>query len=315
MIIDFRVRPPFKSFAKLRIYNPRPQNPDPVTASPLFTNIEPPYRSYEETSIDAFMEELDEAGIDVAVAMGRKAGGPHGSVPYEELVELRDLFPGRFVCFGGLNGVDVNGALEDIDRCVDLGFKGAALDNGWSEPPLYDDDERLYPIYEKCTERGLIVSLTSSIYVGPDVGYSMPVHIHRVAQKFPAQSLSQFPDLTIDCPTCAANGFLTGSCTAAATPSGLSDKGAFVQVFPLTAMTYATGALVAMQRLSPFQRPNVYLIPDIYLNVPGTDMFPTRLRRLLSCSQRLPELPVPVRQQLPRQASRTKCAFVQVSSL
>ena len=153
MIVDFRVRPPFKSFAKLRIYNPRPQNPDPVTASPLFTNMEP-YRSYEETSIDAFVEELDEAGIDVAVAMGRKAGGPHGSVPYEELVELRELFPGRFVCFGGLNGVDVEGALEDIDRCVDLGFKGAALDNGWSEPPLYDDDERLFPIYEKCTERG-----------------------------------------------------------------------------------------------------------------------------------------------------------------
>lgn len=224
MIIDFRVRPPFKSFAKLRIYNPRPQNPDPVTASPLFTNIEPPYRSYEETSIDAFVEELDEAGIDVAVAMGRKAGGPHGSVPYEELVELRELFPGRFVCFGGLNGIDVNGALEDIDRCVDLGFKGAALDNGWSDPPLYDDDERLYPIYEKCTERGLIVSLTSSIYVGPDVGYSMPVHIHRVAQ--------QFPDLTIVIPHAA---------------------------FPWAAVMCGVA----------FQRPNVYLIPDIYLNVPG----------------------------------------------
>ena len=223
MIVDFRVRPPFKSFTKLRIYNPRPLNPDPVTASPLFTNMEP-YRSYEESSIDAFMEELDEAGIDVAVVMGRKAGGPHGSVPYEELVELRDLFPGRFVCFGGLYGANVEEALEDIDRCVDLGFKGAALDNGWSEPPMYDDDERLFPIYEKCAERGLIVSLTSSIYLGSDVSYCMPVHIHRVAQRF--------PELTIVVPHAG---------------------------FPWAAVMCGVA----------FQRPNLYLIPDIYVNVPN----------------------------------------------
>ena len=73
-------------------------------------------------------------------------------------------------------------------------------------------------------ERGLIVSLTSSIYVGSDVGYSMPVHIHRVAQRF--------PDLTIVVPHAA---------------------------FPWAAVMCGVA----------FQRPNIYLMPDIYLNVPG----------------------------------------------
>jgi len=31
---------------------------------------------------------------------------------------------------------------------------------------LYDDDQRLFPLYEKCEREGLIVSITSSIFVG-----------------------------------------------------------------------------------------------------------------------------------------------------
>ena len=65
MIVDFRTRPPFKSWKKLRIWGERPKNPDPVTASGLFQNIEP-YRSYEEKSMDAFMEEMDEAACRTA---------------------------------------------------------------------------------------------------------------------------------------------------------------------------------------------------------------------------------------------------------
>ncbi len=183
MIIDFRVRPPFKAFCDLHIFRPREPEPDPVTVSGLRLDL-PSYRSFEEKSIAAFLEEMDEAGIDMAVAMGRQSPPPYGSVPNEDLSELVTTYPDRFVAFGGIDGSQGEEALREIDRCREMGFKGVALDNGWCDPPLYDDDEKLFSIYQKCMEDGLIVSLTSSIFVGPDLTYCMPVHIQRVARRF-----------------------------------------------------------------------------------------------------------------------------------
>ena len=183
MIVDFRVRPPFKGFCDLHLYRPRPPNPDPVTVSGLRLDM-PSYRSYEERSIEAFVEEMDEAEIDVGVVMGRQSPDPYGWIPNEDLAELVEAYPGRFVAFGGINGTKTEEALQEIDRCRAMGFKGVALDNGWCDPPLYDDDETLFPIYEKCMSDGLIVSITSSIFVGPDMMYCHPVHIQRVARRF-----------------------------------------------------------------------------------------------------------------------------------
>ena len=194
MIIDFRARPPFKGFCDLSLYKPRDPDPDPVTVSGLLLDL-PPYRSFEEQSLDAFVEEMDDAGIDIAVVMGRQSPDPYGWIPNEDVGELVAAGSGRFTGFGGINGSASGGALQEIDKCVDLGFKGVCLDNGWSDPPLYDDDETLFPIYEKCQQLGLIVSLTSSIYVGPDLSYCMPIHIQRVARAF--------ADLTIVVPHAA----------------------------------------------------------------------------------------------------------------
>jgi predicted TIM-barrel fold metal-dependent hydrolase len=184
MIIDFRIRPPYKSFLDSWIFRTRDPNPSPVTISPLHIGLER-YRSFEERSMKYFMEEMDEAGIDKAVIMGRQSAPQYGSVPNSEVAELTREYPDRFIGFGGVNGSDTAVAMEEIKKIVDYGFKGIAMDNGWSAPPLYDDDERLFPIYEKCTELGLILSLTSSIFVGPDLSYSMPAHIQRVAIAFP----------------------------------------------------------------------------------------------------------------------------------
>ena len=85
MIIDFRVRPPFKSFCKLNIYGARDPNPDPVTAPGVWLDV-PPFRSFDDRSIERFIEEMDEAGIDVAVAMGRNS--PHRGDRYSTPTSL-----------------------------------------------------------------------------------------------------------------------------------------------------------------------------------------------------------------------------------
>ena len=184
MIIDFRVRPPYKSFLDSWIFRKRDPNPSPVTISPLHIGLER-YRSFEERSMPLFIDEMDEAGIDKGVIMGRQSAPAYGSVPNSEVAELTKEFPDRFIGFGGVIGTDVPAAMTEIDRIVDYGFKGVCFDNGWADPPLYDDDERLFPLYQKCSDLGLIASITSSIFIGPDLTYSMPVHIQRVAAAFP----------------------------------------------------------------------------------------------------------------------------------
>lgn len=183
MKIDFRVRPPFKSFLDTYLYSrPRDPNPDPVTMSGLQIGLEP-YESYEKQSMAAFMSEMAEAGVDLAVVMGRKAPSANESIANEDVAELISLYPGKFVGFGGLSGIDLREGMKEIDRIVALGLIGVAMDNGnWG---IYDDDERLFPLYQRISDLGLILALTSSIYIGDDITYSMPVHIQRVAKRYP----------------------------------------------------------------------------------------------------------------------------------
>ena len=66
-----------------------------------------------------------------------------------------------------------------------MGFRGVGIDAGWLRRPLYHDDPVFDPIYVKCQELGMIVSLTSSFMLGPDLSYSEPCAIQRVAMKYP----------------------------------------------------------------------------------------------------------------------------------
>lgn len=202
MIIDFRVRPPFKSMGETALYLPKNTHAEPAVQHPLHMNLDP-CKSFDEKSMDAFIDEMDEAGITKGVVMGRKSAPIYGSVPNEEVKELIDLYPGRFFGFGGVDGTDIPSAMAEIDLIQSYGFKGIALDNGWYAEPWYDDDERLFPVYERCQDEGLIVSLTSSIYVGPDLSYCDPIHIQRVAKKFPNLKIvvphAAWPHTTLMC--------------------------------------------------------------------------------------------------------------------
>jgi hypothetical protein len=195
-IIDFRIRPPFKGFLKLANYS-----------------------SGKYPSIDEFMQDFDRSGVDVAIVMGRQTpnstryrgswGTPYGSVPNEDVAELVKSRPGRLLGFGGINGETGAEALREVDRCKAFGFKGIALDNGWCDPPLTDDDKRLFPIYEKCEADGLIVAISSSIAIGPDMDYSKPIHIQRVGDRFRKLKIivphGSWPWVTLSCATALRN--------------------------------------------------------------------------------------------------------------
>lgn len=182
MIIDARVRPPFKSLKQ--VLAAAPGSRPPVKRSPLVSGYERP-PSMVQKSLDLFMKEMDEAGVEKGILVGRQAG--HRIVSNDDIAELRNMYPDRFpVAIAGIDGNDAKAAIREVERTTkDMGFKGIAMDPGWSVPPLYVDDKSLYPIYSKCAELGGILYLTCSLMQGPDISYAEPARIQRVANAFP----------------------------------------------------------------------------------------------------------------------------------
>jgi uncharacterized protein len=184
MLIDFRVQPPFKSYLDIYFYRRRPPVQDPVKFN-AFSIGRRESPSYKERSIELFVEELDATGIDVAVIMGQRAGKRWGSVSNDDIGELLARWPDRFVGFAGIDPTEP-GFTDEIRRCVEeLGCRGLSVEPGWSDPPLYDDDPAVYPIYETAAELDIPVMITSSHVIGPDMSYAMPERIQRVALDFP----------------------------------------------------------------------------------------------------------------------------------
>jgi predicted TIM-barrel fold metal-dependent hydrolase len=182
MIIDARVRPPYKSLQQ--VLASAPGTPKSVKRSPLISGYERP-QSMVQKSLELFIEEMDDAGVDKGILVGRQAG--HRIVPNDDIAELRGRYQEKFpVALAGVNGSDVAAALEEIERTIKgMGFNGIAIDPGWWVPPLYVDDNRIYPVYAKCAELGGVLYLTCSLMQGPDISYAEPFRIQRVANDFP----------------------------------------------------------------------------------------------------------------------------------
>ena len=182
MIIDARVRPPYKSLQQ--VLAPTPGARPAVKRSPLVSGYERP-PSMAQKSLELFIEEMDDAGINKAILVGRQAG--HRNVSNDEIAELRDRYRERFpVALAGINGIDLVVALHEVERTItDMGFRGIAVDPGWWVPPCYVDDERIYPLYAKCAELRGVLYLTCSLMQGPDISYAEPFRIQRVANDFP----------------------------------------------------------------------------------------------------------------------------------
>ena len=182
MIIDARVRPPYKSLKQ--VLAPEPGARPPVKRSPLVSGYERT-PSMMQKSWELFVEEMDTAGVDKGILVGRQAG--HRTILNDDIAELRDQYPDRFpVALAGINGAEVEAGVQEIERTLkEMHFRGIAVDPGWWVPPRYVDDPMNYPLYQKCAELGGVLYLTCSLMQGPDISYAEPYRIQRVANDFP----------------------------------------------------------------------------------------------------------------------------------
>lgn len=170
MIIDFRVRPPFGSFRRAF-----PPGADSAIA--------------DDDALEAFVATLRREGMRKAVIMGRHVAPIPGigsvNMTNEDASRMIARYPDFFLAFGAVDVGDRERALDAIDRLAALGFRGIAFDNPLAVEPRCDDDEYLFPLYERVAARGMIIALTASGLVGSSVNHSHPSHAQAVARAFP----------------------------------------------------------------------------------------------------------------------------------
>lgn len=172
-IIDFRVRPIYKTFEA--------GFPEPAVQWFFDAFGYEVKGAAKERSVESLIKELKDSGITKAVIPGRALPG----FTNEFLLECAELEPELFVPYPFLDVTNPQKALEDIDTYI---INGAG--QGASMEPLAGnnvkiDDPALFPIYEKLEKHNIPLLVTVSGFIGEYADNTMPRQIEVVLSKFP----------------------------------------------------------------------------------------------------------------------------------
>jgi len=186
IVIDFRVRPPYRSFLNLHQFLPHKT----VTGMTM-RGSNPLPRSATERSMSVFIEEMKEAGVVHAVVWGRIVPDSKEIIANEDVAALVREYPKLFTGFGAIRipgSGEISQAVDDVERILtEFKLKGVTIEPGFGMRPTRGaDDPRLYPVYERCSKLGGILAFTISVRAGVDMTYSNPVAVDRVAGDFPS---------------------------------------------------------------------------------------------------------------------------------
>lgn len=182
-IIDMRLRPPLKSWVKTAQFT------EGSAYYPTRHGFPRP-KSVKTQAMQDLLDEMDEARITWGVIMGRQSAPPHGSVPNDEITDAISKHPQRFVGLAGIDLRDIERGVKEIERTAKIkGYVGASIEPGATFEAMYADDRRLYPLYDRCQELDIPMSITLSGYlaamVGHDLSYGSPTPVYKVAKDFP----------------------------------------------------------------------------------------------------------------------------------
>lgn len=184
-IIDMRLRPPVEAWTRGSVFRTAMHYPRHCMS---FKGA----RSAWLEEVDILFEEMDSANIKYGVAVGRASSGAGnlGGVANQDIVDLLDKYPNRFL---GFLGVDMDAIGESLAEVRELahsrGVKGISIEPGSGKVPRWSDDESLTPVYELARELKLPVSISLSgllsALAGHEITWSRPTSIQKVAQRYP----------------------------------------------------------------------------------------------------------------------------------
>jgi len=145
-------------------------------------------RTIDELAAD--FEAMDLMAVLLAWDAETATGRPR--VPNETVARAVSAHPKTFVGFGSTDPLKGDLAVGELDHIAQLGLKGVKLHP--SLQAFKPDDERFWPLYERCEELGLVVLFhtgTSGIGAGQPGGqgigldYARPIRLDAVAAAFP----------------------------------------------------------------------------------------------------------------------------------
>jgi uncharacterized protein len=137
---------------------------------------------------DDVIARLDEAGIESTLITGfdEWTSAHETFIPNDLVAGLAERHPDRFIPFAGVDLLLGMDAVRELERLVrDRGFRGLSLRPFMIGLPA--DDRRYYPLYSKCVELDVPLSIHTSAnwttVASNDLGH--PRHIDLVAADFP----------------------------------------------------------------------------------------------------------------------------------
>ncbi len=137
-------------------------------------------KPYTDGSIKGLIEHMDKCGVDKSVLL------PIATKPSQQKIInswAKEVMSDRIYSFGSVHpdADDINEELENINN---LGLYGVKLHPDYQN--FIADDEKVYPIYEKCVELGLpIVFHAGYDPLSPDKVHGKPKAFAQIHKDFP----------------------------------------------------------------------------------------------------------------------------------
>ncbi|MBQ8780847.1 MAG: amidohydrolase [Oscillospiraceae bacterium] len=148
--------------------------------------IEAGFKERAETrgTVAQLLEKMDEWGVDRAVVL------PIATKPSQQMSInnwAAEVMSDRLYCFGTVHP-DAEDALEELERVKALGLKGIKLHPDYQG--FFADEEKMFPIYEKCAELGLPLIFHAGFDVlSPDCIHCTPQMSAAVIERVPRLTL------------------------------------------------------------------------------------------------------------------------------
>jgi len=136
-----------------------------------------------QKSMELLIQEMDEAGIVYGVAPVRVPTNGDNN----DAVQLMEEYPNRFLGIPWIDPLQTQQALQEIDQYVLQGpCKAIMVEPGISTTPehWFADDERVFPIYEKCQQENIPVLMSFGGRMADPI-YYQPRFLYNIAQAFP----------------------------------------------------------------------------------------------------------------------------------
>ncbi|MCC7274609.1 MAG: amidohydrolase [Alphaproteobacteria bacterium] len=136
-------------------------------------------------TLDQLLRLLDEAGIARAVMQAEWSSGDYRA-ENDRVAEIVRAHGDRFVGFASVDAADGMAAVNELKRAVEtLGLRGLNVQPFASR--LYANDKKFYPLYLKCLEYGIPVTIHTGINYSNDrtIDYGRPIYVDEVACDFP----------------------------------------------------------------------------------------------------------------------------------